>query len=302
MEEENDPEFKINFDGLRPDSIISEDKQEGKSDIHIKRLNQKITVILILFPVVTALMIMFIYFNINKKIVGVHNSGSMEVKNLSKTIDSKTAEFSALYSKLEESLEKKISAVNNMERSLKKELDKTVNRIKKETTKSVDEIKKEAKNNESKLTNSITQISQQINTAQKDIAVVTSKIKNTDNDLSLKISSINQKLNTIENDFAKFRTSISAAVSEKINSKADKEEIELAIIKEQKRFQYELSELEKNIEQKINTIKRQLYDLEHKPIKTNPSQNLPLKSENSYSKPTIKKTTPESGKIIEQDL
>jgi len=302
MEEENDPEFKINFDGVRPDSIISEDKQEGKSDIHIKRLNQKITVILILFPVVTALLIMFIYFNINKKIVGVHNSGSMEVKNLSKTIDKKTAEFSALYSKLEESLEKKISAVNNMESSLKKELDKTVNRIKKETTKSVDEIKKEAKNNESKLTNSIAQISQQINTAQKDISAVTSKMQKTDNDLSLKISSINEKLNAIENDFAKFRTSISASVSEKINSKAGKEEIELAIIKEKKRFQYELSNLEKNIEQKINTIKRQLYDIEQKAVNKSPTQALPSKPDDSSNKPAVKKPSLVSGKIIEQDL
>ncbi len=302
MEEDNTPEFKINIDGVHPDSIISEERQEDKRDNHLERLNRKITLILILFPIVTLLLIIFIYSNINKKIAGVHDSGTTEVQNLSKTIDKKTAEFSSLYSKLEDSFEKKISSVEKMGLSLKKELKNTVNEIKKETNDSVYEIKKEAKDNESKITNSIMQINKQLTGTQKDISEISGKIKDAGNDTSLKISSINEKVSRIENDFVKFRTSLNAAISEKINSKADKQEIELAIIKEQKRFQYELSKLEKNIEEKINAIKRQLYDMEHKAVKTSPPQTLPLKPDNSTDKSIIKESSPKASKIIEQDL
>lgn len=291
MEEDNAPEFKINIDGVHPDSFIIEEKKEEKKDIRIERLNRKITIISILFPCIVVILLMIIYFDIKNKITGVHDSGAMEVQNLSKNIDKKTAEFSSLYSKLEDSFEKKISAVDKMGLSLKTELKNSVN-----------EIKKETNDNEAKITNSVVQINKQLSAAQKDISVASGKIKDAGADASLKISNITEKLNKIESDFVKFRTTLSTTVSEKITSKADKKEIEQAIKTEQKRFENELNQLEKDIEQKINAIKRQLYELEHKTIKTFPPQAAPLKPDSSSSKPAIKESPSKPGKIIEQDL
>ncbi|MBA3035355.1 MAG: hypothetical protein FP814_02560 [Desulfobacterium sp.] len=302
MEEDNAPEFKINIDGINPDSFIIEEKKEEKKDIRIERLNRKITIISILFPCIVVILLMIIYFDIKNKIAGVHDSGATEVQNLSKTIDKKSAEYSSLYSNLEDSFKKKISDVDKMGLSLKANIDKMGVSLKTEVKNSVNEIRKEAKDNDIKTTNSMAQINKQLTDTQKDISAVSSKIKDVSSDITPKISSITEKLNKIENDFVKFRTSLNATVSEKIASKADKKEIEQAIKNEQNRFDYELSQLEKNVEQKINAIKRQLYELEHKTIKTPTPQALPLKPDNTYSKPYIKDSPSKPGKIIEQDL
>ncbi len=290
MEEDNAPEFKINIDGVDPDSLLIDEKKEVKRDIRIERLNRKITTISILFPCIVFILLIIIYFNVKNKIAWVHDSGTLEVKNLSKNIDKKTAEFSSLYSKLEDSFEKKLSGVDKMGLSLKSELINSVN-----------EIKKEAKDNNAKTTNSIAQINQQFSAAQKDIIMISGKIKDVGTEVSSKISNINDKLNKIENDFAKFRTSFTAIVSEKINSKADKKDIELALINEQKRFQYESDKFERDIEQKINAIKRQLYELEQKAVKMPPYQALPLNPDNT-NKPAVKASPSKPGKVIEQDL
>lgn len=306
MEEDNAPEFKINIDGINPDSFIIEEKKEEKKDIRIERLNRKITIISILFPCIVVILLMIIYFDIKNKIAGVHDSGATEVQNLSKTIDKKSAEYSSLYSNLEDSFKKKISDVDKMGLSLKANIDKMRVSLKTEVNNSVNEIRKEAKDDDIKIINSIVQINKQLTDTQKDISAVSSKIKDVSSDITPKISSITEKLNKIENDFVKFRASlnatVNATVSEKIASKADKKEIEQAIKNEQNRFDYELSQLEKNVEQKINAIKRQLYELEHKTIKTPAPQALPLKPDNTYSKPSIKDSPSKPGRIIEQDL
>ncbi|MBU2622576.1 MAG: hypothetical protein KKD92_09700, partial [Proteobacteria bacterium] len=89
MEEKKPHEFKINIDSVHSDSFIREDKK----DIRIEKLNQKITILSIIFPCIVVILILIIYFDIKNKITGVHDSGSMEVKTLSEDIDKKTAEL-----------------------------------------------------------------------------------------------------------------------------------------------------------------------------------------------------------------
>ncbi|MGB5157372.1 MAG: hypothetical protein WBN77_08035 [Desulfobacterales bacterium] len=306
MDEDNAPEFKINIDGVNPDSFITEEKKEKKRDIRIEKLNRKITIISILFPCIVFILLMIIYFDIKNKIAGVHDSGSMEVRNLSKTIDKKTAEYSSLYSRLDDSFKKKLSDVDKMGLSLKNNIDKMGVSLETELKNSVNEINKEAKDKDAKITNYIADINKQLTAAQKDVSAVSGKIKDVNSDVSLKVSGITDKLNKIENDVSKFRAllnaTVNSAVSEKIASKADKKDIEQAIKNEQNRFDHELSQLEKDIDQKINAVKRQIYELEHKAIKTPPPQALPLKPDNPYNSPTIKNSSSKTGKIIEQDL
>lgn len=275
MEEKKAPEFKINFDAVHSDAFIREEKK----DIRIEKLNQKITIISIVFPCIIVILLLIIYFDIKNKITGVHDSGSMEIQNLSKDIDKKTAELSSLYSKLEESFEKKTAA-------LKTEFQNSVKDIK--------EIKAE----KTEVANSITEINRQISAVRNDLSAVSNKVKGMEAGLAQKITEITKSLGKIENDLAKLHSDI-AGISA---SKADKKDIEASIRNEQKRYQNELNRLAGDVEDKMDSIRRQLSEVEKKTVKmTLPAAQQP-KTENTGKPAVSKGAASQPGKIVEQDL
>ena len=274
MEEKKAPEFKINIDAVHSDSFIRE-----KKDLRIEKLNQKVTIISIIFPCIIVVLLLIIYFDIKNKITGVHDSGSMEIQNLSKNIDKKTAELSSYYSKVEESFEKRTSA-------LKTEFQNSVKDI------------KEAKAEKTEVANSITEINKQISAVRNDLSAVSNKVKNMETGLAQKITEITKSLVKIENDITKLHSDI-AGISA---SKADKKDIEASIRNEQKRYQNELNRLAGDVEDKIDSIRRQIGEIEKRMVKmTLPAVQQP-KIENTVKPAVSKGAASQSGKIVEQDL
>ena len=275
MEEKKPHEFKINIDSVHSDSFIREDKK----DIRIEKLNQKITILSIIFPCIVVILILIIYFDIKNKITGVHDSGSMEVKTLSEDIDKKTAELSSLYSKLEESLEKKAAALKTEFQNSSKDM-------------------KETKAEKTELANFITEINRQISAARDDLSAVSNKVKGMEAGLSQKITDMTKSLGKIENDLAKIHSDI-AGISA---SKTDKKDFDAYIRNEQKRYQNELNRLAGDVEDKIDSIRRQIGEIEKKMVKmTLPAAQQP-KSENTGKPAVSKGAVSQPGKIIEQDL
>jgi len=274
MEEKKQPEFKINIDAVHSDSFIRE-----KKDLRIEKLNQKVTIISIIFPCIIVVLLLIIYFDIKNKITGVHDSGSMEIQNLSKNIDKKTAELSSHYSKIEESFEKRTSM-------LKTEFQNSVKDI------------KEAKAEKTEVANSITEINKQISAVRNDLSAVSNKVKNMETGLAQKITEITKSLVKIENDITKLHSDI-AGISA---SKADKKDIEASIRNEQKRYQNELNRLTGDVEDKMDSIRRQVGEIEKKTLKmTLPAVPQP-KTENTVKPAVSKGAASQSGKIVEQDL
>ena len=274
MEEKKQPEFKINIDAVHSDSFIRE-----KKDLRIEKLNQKVTIISIIFPCIIVVLLLIIYFDIKNKITGVHDSGSMEIQNLSKNIDKKTAELSSNYSKIEESFEKRTSA-------LKTEFQNSVKDI------------KEAKAEKTELANSIAEINKQISAVRNDLSAVSNKVKSMETGLAQKITDFTKSLVKIENDITKLHSDI-AGISA---SKADKKDIEASIKNEQKRYQNELNHLAGDVEDKIDSIRRQIGEIEKKTLKmTLPAVQQP-KIENTVRPAVPKGAASQSGKIVEQDL
>ena len=274
MEEKKPHEFKINIDTVHSDSFIREEKK----DIRIEKLNQKITILSIIFPCIIVILLLIIYFDIKNKITGVHDSGAMEVKNLSKDIDKKTAELSSLYSKLEESLEKRTSALRTEFQNSAKDM-------------------KETKAGKTEVANSITEINRQISAVRNDLSAVSNKVKGMEAGLSQKITDITKSLGKIENDLAKLHYDINVISA----SKADKKDMEY-IKNEQKRYQNELNRLAGDVEDKIDSIRRQIVEIEKKTVKmTLPAAQQP-KTENTGKPAVSKGAASQPGKIVEQDL
>jgi len=276
MEDKKQPEFKINIDAVHSDSFIREEKK----DLRIEKLNQKITIISIIFPCIIVILLLIIYFDIKNKITGVHDSGSIEIQNLSKNIDKKTAELSSLYSKFEESFEKKTSALKTEFQNSAKDM-------------------KETKAEKTEVANSITEINRQISAVKNDLSAVSNKVKGMETGLAQKITEITKSLGKIENDLAKLHSDI-AGISV---SKADKKDIEASMRNEQKRYQNELNRLAGDVEDKIDSIRRQIGELEKKIVKAGlPASQQPTKTENPGKPAVSKGAVSQPGKIVEQDL
>ncbi|RPH51807.1 MAG: hypothetical protein EHM85_05190 [Desulfobacteraceae bacterium] len=275
MEEKKSPEFKINIDTIHSDAFIREEKKE----IRIEKLNQRVTIISILIPCIIAILLVVSYLDIKNKIMGVHDSGSMEVRNLSKAIDKKTAELSSQYSKLEESFEKKTA-------TLKTEFQNSVKDI------------KEEKAEKTEVVNSITGISRQISVLRNDLLAFSYKNKGMEAVFSQKIMDIIKNLDKIENDIVKLNSGIAGILV----SKADKKEMEASIKNEQKRYQNEINRLAGDIEDKIDSIRRHLTEVEKKIVKVTIPAVQQTKTENTGKPAVSKGAVFQPGKIVEQDL
>lgn len=275
MEKKETPEFKISIDKERPEHYF----QEAKKDLRFEKLNQRVTIISILIPCIIAILFVVSYLDIKNKIVGVHDSGSMEVNNLSKNIDKKTAELSSQYSKLEASFEKKTAALKTEFHNSAKDM-------------------KETKAEKTEVANSIEEINRQVSAVRNDLSAISNKVKAIEVGLSQKITEITKSIGRIENDLAKLHSNI-AGISA---SKADKKDMDAYMRNEQKHYQNELNRLAGDVEDKIDSIRRQIGEIEKKTIKmTLPASPQP-KTENTGQPAVSKGASSQPGKIVEQDL
>jgi len=275
MEEKKSPEFKINIDAVHSDHFIREEKKDNR----IEKLNQKITIISIIFPCIIILLLLIIYFDIKNKITGVHDSGSMEIQNLTNKMDKNTDELTSQYLKLQESLEKKTAAHEI-------ELQNSIKDI------------KETKAEKTEIANSTTETNKRISALKNDISVYSNKIKGMEAGFSQKIADIVKSLDKIENDIVRLNSGI-AGISA---SKADKKDIETFMRNEQKRYQNELNLFAVDIEEKFNLIRRQMVEVEKKIAKTGITSIQQPKTGINEKSAVPKGASSQSGKIVEQDL
>lgn len=275
MEEKKDPEFKINIDSAHSNAFIREEKK----DIRIEKLNQRVTIISILFPCIIAILLVVSYLDIKNKIMGVHDSGSTEVRNLSVNIDKKTSDLSAQYSHLQDSFEKKTAV------------------FKTEFQNSIKDIK-ESKAEKTEMTNSAAEINRQLSVLKNDLTSFSNKAKSMEAGFSQKIAEILKTLGKIENDIGKLNSGI-AGISA---SKADKKDIEASVRNEQKRYQNELNHFAGEVEVKLNSIRRQLAEIEKKITQAGVVATQQPKTENTGKAAVLKGTVSHPGKIVEQDL
>lgn len=269
MDDKKTPEFKIRIDKEHPEH----DFHEVKKDLRFEKLNQRVTIISILIPCIIVILLVVSYLDMKNKITGVHDSGSIEVKNLSQNIDKKTAELSSQYAKLEALLDKKTAALKAEFQNLGKDL-------------------KETKAEKTEVANSIEEINRQISAARNDISAISTKVKSMEVGLSQRIIEITKSIGRIESDLAKLRS----------ESKADKKDIEAYMRNEQKRYQNELNRLSGDVEDKIDSIRRQMDEIEKKAAKMALPATQQPKTDNTRQPAVSKGESSQPGKIVEQDL
>jgi chromosome segregation ATPase len=292
MAEKESKKFEISMD----DEIPEFQAQEDYDDQKIEKLHKRITRISIIIPCLVVLIILAGYFDLKKNLSNVNTEGNMGVQTLSKELESKFSSLSIKEAKIEETLDKKIEALEKATASLQassKEADTAIRYIRSAR-------KKDNESTES----AIQQIENKLASIVKDLDKISSDLNAVDKTFSAKLAILSQSTDSSKNALQTIRSDISSLKS----SKAD-----LTALKDQQKvYQLALRQLTSSLEDRIKSVEKTLNELkkvqtssqnqsQSKSEKLNSSNQVKIKSASDASSPQ-KTETPKSGTIIEQDL
>ncbi len=292
MAEKESKKFEISMDDEVPEFQTQEDFDDQK----IEKLHKRITRISIIIPCLVVLIIFAGYFDLKKNLSSINTEGNMGVQTLSKELESKFSSLSIKEAKIEETLDKKIEALEKATSSLQassKEADTAIRYIR----------SARKKDNESS-EGAIQQIENKLASIVKDLDKISSDLNAMDKTFSAKLAILSQSTDSSKNALQTIRSDISSIKS----SKAD-----LTALKDQQKvYQLALRQLTSSLEERIKSVEKRLNELkkvqtsskkqsQSKSEKLNSSNQVKIKSASEASSPP-KTETPKSDTIIEQDL
>jgi chromosome segregation ATPase len=292
MTEKESKKFKMPMDDEIPEFQV----QENLDDLKVEKLHKRITRISIIIPFLVVIIILVVYFDLKKNLSNINTEGNMGVQTLSKELESRFSSLSIKEANLEETLGKKIEALEKASALLQtatKEADTAIRYIR----------SARIKDNES-TESAIQHIEKTLASIPKDLEKISSDLKAMDKTSSAKLAIFSQFMDSSKIDLQTIRSDISSLKS----SKAD----QTALKDQQKVYQLALRQLTSNLEDRIKSMEKMLNELEKvqtSPKKQSQSKTEKLKSSNQAETKTASDTsfpketeTPKSGTIIEQDL
>ena len=265
MNENNTSKFKIRFNDESTDSQF----QEEIENIRIDKLSNRITFISVLIPCFIAIILFIAYLDIKKRVTTVHDTGTTEVQNLSKELETRLSSLTSQYKKLEDSL----PGIKNNISSLQTKLN--------EATTAIKHIRSARKTDNKGFNNSISKIEKKSSAISNDLKNVSSGLKTIDSKFNKKLANLSETADKISIELTKLKSDISQLSSITVNQKM----LDSALKNEQKLYKQKLDQLNKNIEKKIISI-----------------QNNKISPKTEPSETAIESKTTESNGIIEQDI
>ncbi len=270
--------------------------QEELDDLKVEKLHKRITRISIIIPCLVVVIILAAYFDLKKNVSSVNTKGNMGVQTLSKELESKFSSLSIKEANLEDTLGKKIAALEKTTVSLQTAT--------KEATTAIRYIRSARKKDNENIASAINKIEKTLASIPKDLEKILSDLNAIDKTSSEKLVIFSQFMNSSKNDLLTIRSDISSLKS----SKADR----TALKDQQKVYQLALRQLTINLEDRIKSVenilkKRGMVNAPaKKQSRTNPEKSTSSNQTKTTSPPSSsspKETDiPKSGIIIEQDL
>jgi len=281
MTDKNPSKFRIRLD----DDILDSTRQEDVEDLRITNLSQRITLVAVFILCVVGAILFFAYLDINKRVGKVHVTGTAEVRNVSKDLESRISTLAYEFSSSKESLAKQIASI---ESNLK------------EATTAIKYIRSARKTDNKKfkgqLTGQLSEIENKLTPIRKNLNLVISEIKNFDKKVARELVQLTNTVQKSNNDLKK---NISFLSSSKISKKA----FDLAMIDQQVRFQEKLNRVTARFEKKLETVRLKIAKLEKAQALYKKSKAMqPIIPPRTPPAPEKEAGTPKSEPIIEQDI
>jgi chromosome segregation ATPase len=260
MNENDKSDFKIGID----DEIQDHRFHEEMENIRIEKLSNRITFISVLMLCLIAIIFFLAYLDIKKRVATVHDTGTTEVKNLSKDLEEKLSDLTSKYKQLEDSLSK----IENHTSSLQEELN--------EATTAIKYIRSARKTDNKEFNDSISKIEKKSSSISNDLKNVSSELKTFDTKFNNKLANLSKTADKISVEVNKLKSDISKLSAVKV----DKKTLDSALKNEQKLYDQKLNQLERNIGKKI----------------------ISMPATQVQPKTATESTIIEPGEIIEQDI
>jgi chromosome segregation ATPase len=227
MKEDEYSDFKIGID----DEGIDPRFQEEIENTRIEKLSNRITFISILIPCLIGVIIFLAYLDIKKRVTTVHDTGTKEVQNLSKDLETKLSELISKYKKTENTIS-----------SLQAEI--------KEATTAIRYIRSARKADNKKFNTSIANLEKKTKSSTDTLKNVSSELKTINANFNKKIPNFSKKVDDIYAKLNKINSDIAKLSSVKIDKKA----LDSALKNEQKLYDKKLDQIKRQIEKKTISI------------------------------------------------
>lgn len=243
--DEEDIQFKMRLD--KPNEVVNEDVEEQTipaevNELKLEKINQRVTLISILIPVLIVVVLVITYLDIKKRVVRTEDTGASEFQKLSSDLESRFSSLSVRQARIEDAMDKLIEENNKATAALQVRLDKLQTAVK-----DVNKLTAEQKESKAAMAEVVKQVNTVVeasNQAATQTAAITQELKK-------QIDQANHALTASASQLA--------AVEKKVSSidqgKIDKQAMDLAI-------RFEILKLDNSLKTQIDALQSKLYNLE----------------------------------------
>jgi chromosome segregation ATPase len=293
---------EFNFNDIGDDEYPDALYQEEIKDLRVEKINQRLTIITILLPCLIGVILFIAYRDLSGRVNRSEFSGSKEVQALSEELEEKFKDIATQFTAVQTSLDEKITPIektaadlnekfkklNNIDESLKQNLDKSGTTLKTISASKVD--KKEPAAAIEKINNSLSLIRKDLEALapiNQDIKSLSTEIQAIDNRFKKDLTSLSETMTQSDNDLIQIRNEL-ANLSDR---KLDKASLELEFLKARKIYERTLDETVIKLERRMDSLLKKVKQLERN-----------LRQLEAAATLTITPKTPKTGKIIEQEI
>ncbi len=292
MDEKDSSRFKIGFDDDTKEKVevraTSPQTIAGNDTLTIDKLNRKITTIAVAIPLLTVILFIFAYVDINKNVTDIHATGMANFKKLSHDLEKSLSDLSTKSAKLKEMVETETSAFEKKTNLFSEKLNKNAAGInsldnKISALKKADESKTDLKDFQSY----VSKMEKQISSFKSDLTSMKNERKAFRSEMEAELLKLQDTLGNMFEVLQKLKIDM-VSLSE---NQVDKETLNNALQRQHEKYRHELEVVSEKFEKQLSEIPEpSLQSI--KPDSTKPEQ---IKSEQI-------KSGPAESNLIEKDI
>jgi len=231
---------KVNDDVEEPEEPVV---QTEVHELKLEKINQRVTLISILIPVLIVVVLVITYLDIKKRVVRTEDTGASEFQKLSADLESRFSSLSLRQAKLEEAMTAMTEQNDKNVAAIRTRIDKLQESLKEITRLAADQ--KELKASRAEMVKQINTVVESSNAAATQTAAITQELKK-------QMDQVSQSLNS--------STSQISAVEKKISgidqNKIDKSTMDLAI-------KFEVLKVENALKSRIDALQTRINELQN---------------------------------------
>ncbi|MBI5063022.1 MAG: hypothetical protein HZB87_06070 [Desulfatitalea sp.] len=290
--DEEDIKFKMRL-GKSNEEVEEPEEQPVQTEVHelkLEKINQRVTLISILIPVLIVVVLLITYLDIKKLVVRTEDTGASEFQKLSTDLESRFSSLSVRQAKIEETMTALTDQNDKTAAAMNTRLDKLQETLKLVSKLAADQ--KELKTAKADMAKQIDDVVDASNAAATQTAAITQELKKQMDEVRQSLAAIGSQVGAVEKK-----------VTVIDQSKIDKQAMDLAI-------KFEGLKIENSLKGRMDALQSVLNGMESNPARRS-SGSAPSSQTLSSPKPAKPATqapapekpeTPSDSGIEEQNL